>query len=433
MRFRARTILAALVMMLFALTLITGCSSDDSWIDIKAAPGWSASYADAHNSSYTPTEGARELTLEWRRSTKGRMGSAAAIGIDNFIAVSADTPSGCTLMEWENNKAGRQRWCTRMVTGSPWSGPLTDGYNNTYMGQPGAVVAFPPTQWIRWRKPVMGAPTTPKIVEPGRLLVLTHLGQMLIFDAHRGNVVGTPMDLLEGIDPTDPQRGLSDCEPARPKCPVAATPAYDRVTGTIVTTLWRPNTPVPILLAVTYDADGKVTLKHKWASKIIDEGVVGPPVLSNNGETVYINDRKGWLHAIRTFDGVQKWSMPLGFVPKTPPSVAPDDTIIAGGADDATLLAIKDTGDKGEISWSREDLAPLCTSSQTAGNVAYTVVKDGDKGLALVVFNTSDGTTINRYVLPEAEGTPVGISIGTDQRVIVALSEGMVYGFRPGS
>ncbi|SLH93689.1 FOG: WD40-like repeat protein [Mycobacteroides abscessus subsp. massiliense] len=416
---------------LAALLTITGCSGDDSWINIKAAPGWSASYADAHNSSYTATEGVRELTLEWSRNTKGQIRSAAAIGIDNFIAVSADTPSGCTLMEWEDNRAARQRWCTRMITGSPWSGPLADGYNNLYMGQPGAVVSFPPTQWIRWRKPVIGAPTTPKIVEPGRLLIVTHLGQILIFDAQRGEVVGTPMDLLEGVDPADPRRGLEDCEPARPKCPISASPAYDPATGTIVTTLWQPDKPVPVLLGITYDADGKVTLKHKWASKIIDEGVIGSPVMSNDGETVYINDRKGSLHAMHTFDGSQKWSLPLGFNATTPPSVAPDGTIIAGTGDKATLVGIKDSGAKGEIAWRRDDLAPLSTSSQAAGNVGYAVVRDGDKGLALVVFNTPDGATINRYPLPDAAGFPVGISIGPDQRVIVTLSEGLVYGFRP--
>ncbi|SIN59344.1 FOG: WD40-like repeat protein [Mycobacteroides abscessus subsp. abscessus] len=94
-------------------------------------------------------------------------------------------------------------------------------------------------------------------------------------------------------------------------------------------------------------------------------------------------------------------------------------------------MGIKDSGAKGEIAWRRDDLVPLSTSSQAAGNVGYAVVRDGDKGLALVVFNTPDGATINRYPLPDAAGFPVGISIGPDQRVIVTLSEGLVYGFRP--
>ncbi|EUA47615.1 pyrrolo-quinoline quinone domain protein [Mycobacteroides abscessus 21] len=151
---------------LAALLTITGCSGDDSWINIKAAPGWSASYADAHNSSYTATEGARELTLEWSRNTKGQIRSAAAIGIDNFIAVSADTPSGCTLMEWEDNRAARQRWCTRMITGSPWSGPLADGYNNLYVGQPGAVVSFPPPNGFGGVNPSSAPPPHPRSWSP---------------------------------------------------------------------------------------------------------------------------------------------------------------------------------------------------------------------------------------------------------------------------
>lgn len=430
MRFRAR-LLASLTAL--ALLASTGCTTDDSWIDIKAAGGWSAAYADAQNSSYTPTKGARDLKLEWTRSTKGQMRSSVAIGAEHFVVASADTEAGCTLMQWESDRDGRQRWCTRMVTGSPWSGPLIDGYDNVYLGQPGAIVAFPPTQWIRWRQPVIGAPMTPKIVEPGRLLVATHLGQLLIFDAHRGNVVGTPMDLVEGVDPADPRKGLGDCEAAKPGCPVASSPAYDPNTGTVVTTFWPPGKPYPILLAVTYDSDGPVILKHKWAANEIDEGVIGSPVLSADGATIYINDRKGGLHALNTFDGSQKWVLRLGFNPVTPPSVAPDGTIVVGSGEKATLVGVKDTGDKGEIAWHRDDLAPLSTSSQSAGNTGYTVVRDGEKGQALVVFNTPDGAPVNRYPLPDASGFPVGISVGADQRVLVALSDGMVYCFSPAS
>lgn len=127
------------------------------------------------------------------------------------------------------------------------------------------------------------------------------------------------------------------------------------------------------------------------ASKIIDEGVIGSPVMSNDGETVYINDRKGSLHAMHTFDGSQKWSLPLGFNATTPPSVAPDGTIIAGTGDKATLVGIKDSGAKGEIAWRRDDLVPLSTSSQAAGNVGYAVVRDGDKGLARGVQHPGRG------------------------------------------
>ncbi|EUA90563.1 putative pyrrolo-quinoline quinone [Mycobacterium ulcerans str. Harvey] len=146
-------------------------------------------------------------------------------------------------MEWENNDNGRQRWCVRLVQGGGFAGPLFDGFDNLYVGQPGAIVAFPVTQWTRWRQPVIGMPSTPRFLGNGHLLVATHLGQMLVFDAHRGKIVGSPMDLVEGVDPTDPARGLADCAPARQGCPVAAAPAFSKVNGMVVVGIWQPGAP----------------------------------------------------------------------------------------------------------------------------------------------------------------------------------------------
>ena len=67
-------------------------------------------------------------------------------------------------MEWENNDNGRQRWCVRLVQGGGFGGPLFDGFDNLYVGQPGALLSFPPTQWTRWRKPVIGMPSTPRFL-----------------------------------------------------------------------------------------------------------------------------------------------------------------------------------------------------------------------------------------------------------------------------
>lgn len=110
-------------------------------------------------------------------------------------------------MEWQNDNNGRQRWCVRLVQGGGFAGPLFDGFDNLYVGQPGAIISFPPTQWTRWRQPVIGMPSTPRFLGHGRLLVSTHLGQLLVFDTRRGMVVGSPVDLVDGIDPTDATRG----------------------------------------------------------------------------------------------------------------------------------------------------------------------------------------------------------------------------------
>ena len=50
-------------------------------------------------------------------------------------------------MEWENDDNGRQRWCTRLFQGGGLASPLFDGFDNLYVGQPGAirVLSRPPS------------------------------------------------------------------------------------------------------------------------------------------------------------------------------------------------------------------------------------------------------------------------------------------------
>jgi hypothetical protein len=51
--------------------------------------------------------------------------------------------------------------------------------------------------------------------------------------------------------------------------------------------------------------------------------------------------------------------------------------------------------------------------------------------MALLAFDPEDGRSLNRYPLPNAEGYPVGVSIGHDRRVVTATSAGRVYAFAP--
>lgn len=411
---------------------LTACGNTDSWVDPIAARGWSAQYGDARNSSYSPADGAAELALSWSRSVKGELGAAAALGGDGYLAVNGQTAGGCSLMVWENGNQGRQRWCTRMVLGGGFTSPLFDGFDNLYIGQPGLMIAYPPTQWVRWRTNVIGMPTTARFLAPGRLLVMTHLGQVLVFDAHRGEVLGTPLDLVEGVDPTDPFRGLEDCGQSLPGCPVASAPAYSEATGTAVLGLWQPGAKAPVLTALRYQPDHPALLTREWTSDAVADGILGAPVLSADGQTVFVNGRDRQLWALNVSDGKPKWSVPLGFQPHTPPSVAPGGLIVVGGGPDTRLVAIKDSGDDAEVVWRRDDVTPLSTSSQAGPHSAYAVVSDGPQRLALLVFDPADGgRTLNSYPLPEAAGFPVGVSIGFDRRVVAATSAGQVYSFSP--
>ena len=411
---------------------VAGCANTDSWVESTAAPGWSAQYADAGNSSYTATDGASALTLGWSRSVKGELGAAAALGGGGYLAVNGQTADGCSLMVWENDNNGRQRWCTRMVLGGGFSSPLFDGFDNLYLGQPGLMISYPPTQWVRWRTPVIGMPSTARFLRGGQLLVVTHLGQVLIFDSHRGVVSGTPLDLVGGIDPTDATRGLTDCRQSLPGCPVPSAPAFSAASGMVVIGVWQPGAKSSVLTALRYQPGQTPLLSREWTSDAVEAGVLASPVLSADGATVYVNGRDRTLWALDATSGEPKWSVALGFQPQTPPTVTPGGLIIAGGGPDTRLVAIKDSGDRAEVTWRRDDISPLSTSSQAGDRVAYTVVAEAPDRLSLLVFNPADGgRTLNSYPLPQAAGFPVGVSVGPDRRVVVATSAGQVYSFSP--
>jgi len=414
---------------------VTCCGNTDSWVDTVPARGWPAQYGDAANSSYSPTPGADRLALRWTRSVKGSLAAAVSVSSRSWLAVNAQTPGGCSLMEWENDDNGRQRWCTRLFQGGGMSSPLFDGFDNLYVGQPGAILSFPVTQWIRWRRPVIGMPTTPRILGHGQLLVATHLGQVQVFDGHRGVVVGNSLDLVNDVDPSDFTRGLSECGPAKAGCPVAAAPAFSATTGMVVLSLWEPDAPAAVLVGLKYHPGQSPLLTREWTSNAVGAGVMSSPVLSGDGSTVYVNGRDERLWALHAADGKPKWSVPLKFVAQTPPSVAPGGLIVSGGGPDTRLVAFKDSGDHPQEIWRRNDVSPLSTSSLAGHSVGYAVVTGGPgkgaQGMSLLVFDPASGRTLNSYRLPEATGFPVGVSIGRDRRVVTATSDGQLYSFAP--
>lgn len=410
-----------------------GCGNTDSWVVTSAAQGWPAQYGDAANSSYTATSGATKLSLQWTRSVKGTLAAGPALSSRGYLALNAQTLAGCSLMEWEYDNKGRQRWCVRLFQGGGIGGPLFDGFDNLYVGQPGAFLSFPVTQWTRWRQPVIGMPSTPRFLGNGQLLVVTHLGQVLVFDAHRGEVVGSPLDLVDGIDPTDATRGLADCAPARPGCPIAAAPAFAAANGMAVLGVWQPGAPAAGLVGLRYHPGQTPLLTREWTSDAVGAGVIASPVLSADGSTVYVNGRDQRLWALHATDGKVKWSVPLAFLAQTPPAVTPRGLIVSGGGPDTRLAAFKDAGDHAEQVWRRDDVTPLSASSLAGNGAGYAVVSPGEgaPGMSLLVFDPGNGHTLNSYPMPAATGYPLGVSIGSDRRVVTTTSDGQVYGFAP--
>src|SRR5690625_2658 len=416
-----------------AMTL-AGCTNTDSWVEPVASVGWPAPYADAANSSYTETAGATALTLAWTRSVKGELAAGPALSETGYLALNAQTDAGCSLMQWEDDNAGRQRRCLRLAQGGGFAGALFAQFDNLYAGEPGQMLAFPITQWVRWRQPVIGMPTTPRLRAPGRLLVVTHLGQVLVLDAHRGSVVGTALDLVDGVAPTDPRRGLDECARGGSACPVSAPPAFDAVHNRVVLNLWEPGADAPVLVGLRYQPGGSPQFTREWTSSAVGDGALGAPVFSADGQTVYVSGRDRRLWALHAEDGSAKWSVPLTFAAQTPPAVSPDGVIVAGGGPQTDLVAIRDDDDHGEQLWHRDDVTPLATAGLAGHAVAYTVVDGtsvGPTGLSLLVFDPADGRTLNSYPLPEASGFPVGVAVGPDRSVVTATSAGPGYRLAP--
>ena len=66
-----------------------------------------------------------------------------ALGSGSYLAANAQTAGGCSLMVWENDNNGRQRWCTRLIQGGGFAGAMFDGFDNLYVGQPGLILSYP--------------------------------------------------------------------------------------------------------------------------------------------------------------------------------------------------------------------------------------------------------------------------------------------------
>ena len=162
--------------------------------------------------------------------------------------------------------------------------------------------------------------------------------------------------------------------------------------------MWQPGAPAATLIGLRYRPGQTPLLTREWTSDAVTGGVIASPVLSADGKTVYVNGRNRALWALDAANGKVKWSVPLGFLAQTPPSVGPDGMILAGGGPDARLTGVKDSGDHAEVAWRRGDISTLTTASQAGTDIAYSVTKDGDTGMALLAFDPHDGT--QRQQLP---------------------------------
>ena len=156
------------------------------------------------NSSYTATSGATKLSLRWTRSVKGSL--AAGPGAERArLSGPQRADPGRMFAHGMGERRQRPAALVRAAV-------------------PGRRLRRPVVRRLRQplRRPARGVPllsrdavdavaaagdrdaSDPAVsrarATAGRRRIS---GQVLVFDAHRGMVVGSPMDLVEGVDPTD--------------------------------------------------------------------------------------------------------------------------------------------------------------------------------------------------------------------------------------
>lgn len=420
-----------------AALALSGCAGGTEPIDILSAGGWPGRYSDAHNSSTSAADGLPDVSPAWSRSVGGTIGSPPSISASGQIFVSASTAAGCNLFSYQVD-TGRKRWCTRIAPGVGVATPVADSVANVYIGEEGGMYSFNEHGQRRWRIPVSGTPRSAQFTGDGNLLVVTHFGQVNVVDTQTGRLVAPIYDMVrvpavtDGTDVprTAPDHGLAACFGGSPDCPVATTPAVDLATGRIVVTLWRPGADRAALVALRYTGGDDARIAEEWSLDDLPGGAVTSPVLSADGTTAYVHDGDGSLWAIDTASGSARWSHDPGYVTSTGPAVTSDGMILlAGGGADGPLVALRDAGDRAETLWERDDVRQLGAVAAAANGVAYTVVRAPD-GLATLVFDTSDGSTLDQEPLSGASGFAVGTAIGPGGELLATTLLGDLYVLR---
>ncbi|WP_137724332.1 PQQ-binding-like beta-propeller repeat protein [Prescottella subtropica] len=417
--------------------LLAGCTADTGTENVFGSGGWPGMHADARNSGTSSVTGTDAPEFAWSRPVGAPTPVRATVAATGQIFLTSQATEGCNLLSLQID-AGRKRWCTWVGPGAATSSPVVDDKTNVYVGTEGAMSSFDQRGQLRWFTPVTGTPLSAQFTGDGKLLFVTHLGQIMVLDPQTGGRVTAPYDLIPpasytqdaNVDPIPNGLGLDACFDGGPACPVANPPAIDLAGGRFVLTFTRPGSTRADLVAMRYTGGENPRIEPVWSTTTLDDGPAGAPVLSADGATVYAGDNAGHLWAVDAEDGTPMWSHDLGYRPLGGPSVSRDGLIVPAGGGNARLRALRDRGESVETAWERDDLTPVGGAAQTAGGIGYTTVRDGDGGVALLTFDTATGGTLDTDVLTGATGFTAGVSIGPDGEILTPTLIGELFVLR---
>ncbi|GAA4745873.1 PQQ-binding-like beta-propeller repeat protein [Gordonia alkaliphila] len=426
-RRRQGRIFASVVFAAVLGLVMTACSDGHTEVRAIPAAGWPTFGGDGANANYTPVTAPDNLALAWTRPTGGPISAPLTMNALGDIGVTANTANGCNTFVFDR-AAGRKNFCKRMASGVELNAMAFDQNNQPYLGESGTFLAFNGGGSIRWRMPAIGVPLSAKFAGPGRVLMVTTQGQILLINAQTNVFEAPEIRLRPDARPDEPLFGLGDCVTGGPLCAVSAPPAVDAAHERFYLNFHPEGTEQSQLSALTYSDNDIV---QRWHVEV-PGGMVGPPTLSADGGTVYAFGRDGRLYAYDTADGKPRWNHDLGGFGFATLAVSPDGILIPTGTVGAPLTILKDAGTSAEVVATRTDLQTVSLSTITGGDRAWTVVRTGaDQKLMLTEISTADGATQRSLELPKAAGFTTGVAVSAWGSVAVATHAGEVFYFTP--
>lgn len=421
----SRLVFAALAVVLAMVA--SACS--DGHHDVRAQPsaGWSSAGGNGANANFAYPQIADDLQLAWTRPAGGRVYSQVAINSGGDVASTSQAPSGCDFQVLDQ-RSGRKNFCKRIGSESAVNTAFYDQLGQPYIGKAGLFIAYSGGGAIRWRLPTYGLGLSAKSAGPGRVLVATTGGQVMLVDAQTGDLATRQKRYRPKAKEADPTAGLDQCPTGGSACAISAPPAVDVATKRVFLNVYPRGGTASELTALTYQrADGTEKFDDLWTAKI-GGGMVGPATLSADGKSVYAFGRDDKLYALDASNGTVRWTQKTdgGFAAL---SVSPDGTIVPAGPLGSPLTILHDDGDHARVVARRDDVATAGVGTQTAAGTLWSVVRESDGRLVLTEFDTANGKTKRSLPLPDASGFATGVSVSATGQLAVAVTGGIVYFF----
>jgi outer membrane protein assembly factor BamB len=403
------------------------------------AEGWSAVHADAANSDRSPVAGADDLSQAWHRDFEGSVhigplewtiNLGPTVGPDGRVHLTS-TVEGCHLQVLDG-ATGETIWCSTEVDRyAVSSSTLLDRDGRLFVADGEAMHAFDADGNVLWEVPLVGVPLSAQFTPEGRLVFITHVGNLHVLDRATGEPMLPTVELIPGAT-WDPAAGMMACATGTADCPAANTLAVDLDSGRLFFTFWAPGEAQAGVRAMQYTEDPEPTLTELWTSDALPGGSGSSPDIAADGSRIYVNDNAGNVHALDATTGATIWSFPIGYASGGSPATSPDGLILPAGGGASPLLAVQDAGDHAELAWRRDDLLNRGIPTLAAGDRSYATVDRGQRRNDLVVIDTTTGEELDREPLPGTSVFSVGTTIGPDGTVYVPTIVGGLTAFRPG-